>query len=79
MAQIVLAVAVFTGIIVLLSALILLARSRLVETGVVQMLVNDDRDFQVPVGAKLLGRALGRRTRISLVAVAERERAASAA
>jgi Na+-transporting NADH:ubiquinone oxidoreductase subunit F len=52
--QIILAVAVFTGIIVLLSALILLARSRLVETGSVHMLVNDDKDFEVPAGAKLL-------------------------
>ena len=52
--QIVLAVSVFTGIVVSLSAVILLARSRLVETGTVQMIVNDDRDFQVPAGAKLL-------------------------
>ena len=54
MVQIVVAVAVFTGIVVLLSALILFARSRLVETGVVEMIVNDDRDFRVPAGAKLL-------------------------
>ena len=54
MVQIVLAVAVFTGIVVLLSAVILLARSRLVETGAVEMIVNDDREFQVPAGAKLL-------------------------
>ena len=52
--QIVLAVAVFTGIVVSLSGVILLARSRLVETGAVQMIVNDDRDFQVPAGTKLL-------------------------
>jgi Na+-transporting NADH:ubiquinone oxidoreductase subunit F len=52
--QIVLAVAVFTGIVVSLSAVILVARSRLVETGAVQMIVNDDRNFQVPAGAKLL-------------------------
>ena len=43
--QIVLAVAVFTGIVVSLSAVILLARSRLVDTGTVQMIVNNDRDF----------------------------------
>jgi len=54
MVQIVLAVAVFTGIVVLLSAVILLARSKLVETGAVEMIVNDDREFQVPAGAKLL-------------------------
>ncbi|MGB8328587.1 MAG: NADH:ubiquinone reductase (Na(+)-transporting) subunit F [Polyangiales bacterium] len=52
--QIMLAVAVFTGIVVILSAMILLARSRLVETGMVRMVVNEDRDFQVPAGAKLL-------------------------
>jgi Na+-transporting NADH:ubiquinone oxidoreductase subunit F len=52
--QIVLAVAVFTGIVVSLSAVILLARTRLVETGAVQMIVNDDREFQVPAGTKLL-------------------------
>ncbi|TNF59594.1 MAG: NADH:ubiquinone reductase (Na(+)-transporting) subunit F [Deltaproteobacteria bacterium] len=52
--QIILAVAAFTSIVVLLSALILAARSRLVETGTVQMIVNDDRTFQVPAGTKLL-------------------------
>lgn len=59
MTQIVLAVAVFTGIIVLLSALILVARWRLVESGVVEMLVNEDREFQVPAGVKLLGALSG--------------------
>ncbi|MFW2390696.1 MAG: NADH:ubiquinone reductase (Na(+)-transporting) subunit F, partial [Polyangiales bacterium] len=52
--QIILAVAVFTGIVVLLSALILVARSRLVETGSVHMLVNDDKQFEVSAGSKLL-------------------------
>ncbi|MGB3049824.1 MAG: NADH:ubiquinone reductase (Na(+)-transporting) subunit F [Polyangiales bacterium] len=52
--QIVLAVAVFTGIVVSLSALILVARSKLVETGSVHMLVNGDKDFDVSAGAKLL-------------------------
>jgi Na+-transporting NADH:ubiquinone oxidoreductase subunit F len=52
--QIVLAVAVFTSIVITLSGVILLARSRLVETGTVQMVVNDDRDFEVPAGVKLL-------------------------
>jgi Na+-transporting NADH:ubiquinone oxidoreductase subunit F len=52
--QIVLAVAVFTGIVVSLSALILAARSKLVETGSVHMLVNGDKDFEVSAGAKLL-------------------------
>ncbi|MBT8453874.1 MAG: NADH:ubiquinone reductase (Na(+)-transporting) subunit F [Deltaproteobacteria bacterium] len=52
--QIILAVSVFTGIVVSLSALILAARSKLVETGSVQMLVNGDKDFEVSAGAKLL-------------------------
>ncbi len=54
MTTILLAVGVFTGLIVLLSSLILLARAGLVETGVVRMLVNDDKEFQVPAGGKLL-------------------------
>ena len=52
--QIVLAVTVFTGIVVSLSALILVARSRLVETGAVELVVNDDREFKVAAGSKLL-------------------------
>ncbi len=52
--QIGLAVAIFTGVVVSLSTLILLARSQLVETGTVHMQVNDDRDFEVRAGAKLL-------------------------
>jgi Na+-transporting NADH:ubiquinone oxidoreductase subunit F len=55
MLEIVLAVGVFTTIVVSLSSLILLARSQLVETGPVRLLVNDDRDFEVPAGVKLLG------------------------
>ena len=54
MIQIVLGVAVFTAIVVSLSAVILLARSRLVEAGVVELIVNDDRKFQVSAGEKLL-------------------------
>jgi Na+-transporting NADH:ubiquinone oxidoreductase subunit F len=54
MVQIVLAVGVFTGIVVSLSAVILFARSKLVETGMVKMVVNGDREFEVAAGAKLL-------------------------
>jgi Na+-transporting NADH:ubiquinone oxidoreductase subunit F len=54
MLEIALAVGVFTGVVVSLSAVILLARARLVETGTVHMVVNDDRDFEVPAGTKLL-------------------------
>lgn len=52
--QIILAVTVFTGIVVALSSLILVARSRLVETGSVTMLVNGDKEFDVSAGSKLL-------------------------
>jgi Na+-transporting NADH:ubiquinone oxidoreductase subunit F len=52
--QILLAVAVFTALIVLLSAIILTARSRLVETGTVTLVVNDERELLVGAGAKLL-------------------------
>ena len=52
--QIILAVAVFTGIVVSLSSLILVARSKLVETGSVSMLVNGDKEFDVSAGSKLL-------------------------
>jgi Na+-transporting NADH:ubiquinone oxidoreductase subunit F len=52
--QIVLAVGVFTGVVVLLSAIILAARSRLVETGSVALVVNDDRELVVAAGSKLL-------------------------
>jgi len=54
MLEIVLAVSVFTGFVVALSALILLARSRLVESGAVELIVNDDHIFQIAAGGKLL-------------------------
>ena len=44
----------FTTIILLLVLLILAARSKLVETGTVTVLVNNDRKLDVPVGSKLL-------------------------
>lgn len=50
----ILGVAFFTGIIMMLSTIILLARARLVATGDVDIFVNDDRHLQVPVGGKLL-------------------------
>ena len=52
--QILVAVAVFTGVIMTLSVVILAARSKLVETGSVTMVVNDDREFEVLAGPKLL-------------------------
>jgi Na+-transporting NADH:ubiquinone oxidoreductase subunit F len=54
MFEIALAVAVFTAIVVSLSALILLARSKLVGEGAVELVVNDDNVFEVATGRKLI-------------------------
>lgn len=54
----ILGVAFFTGIIMMLSAIILFARSKLVTTGNVALVVNEDRRLRVPVGGRLLA-ALG--------------------
>ncbi len=53
--EIVLGVAVFTGVVTLLSLLILFARSKLVPSGLVKLTINDERTLDVPVGDKLLG------------------------
>ena len=45
--------ALFTAIILVLVFVILAARSRLVSTGNVSIIVNDDRELAVPVGGKL--------------------------
>jgi Na+-transporting NADH:ubiquinone oxidoreductase subunit F len=55
MFEIILAVSVFTGVVVSLSALILVARSKLAAGGTVALLVNDDRDYEIQAGGKLLG------------------------
>ncbi|MEQ8766449.1 MAG: NADH:ubiquinone reductase (Na(+)-transporting) subunit F, partial [Planctomycetota bacterium] len=44
----------FTLIVLALVAMILVARSRLVASGPVHILVNDEKDLQVPAGGKLL-------------------------
>ena len=54
MQEIVIGVALFTGIVTVLAVLILLARSRLVPGGNVQINVNGERDLSVPAGSKLL-------------------------
>ena len=54
MQQIVIAVVLFTGIVAMLSILILLARSRLVPSGDITINVNGEKDFAVPAGGKLL-------------------------
>ena len=49
-----LSVALFTGIVLVLVAVILVARSRLVAEGSVTVTINGEREVQVPVGVKLL-------------------------
>ncbi len=53
--QILLGVAMFTAIVLALVVLILIARSRLVSSGDVKILVNDQKTLTVPSGGKLLG------------------------
>ena len=52
--EVVLGVALFTAIILLLVVVILVARSRLVASGKVDVVINDDRELQLPVGIKLM-------------------------
>ena len=54
MLEIVIAVALFTGVVVALAVLILLARSVLVKSGNVTINVNGERDLSIPAGGKLL-------------------------
>ena len=54
MVEIALGVGLFTVIVLSLVGIILLARSRLVATGNVSILVNGEKELQTPVGSKLL-------------------------
>lgn len=54
MVEVLLGMALFTTIILLLVLVILVARSKLVSTGAVNVVVNNDRELQIPVGSKLL-------------------------
>ncbi len=45
----------FTGVVLSLVFIIMLARSRLVASGKVSILVNDEKTIETGVGAKLLG------------------------
>ncbi|NOX43626.1 MAG: NADH:ubiquinone reductase (Na(+)-transporting) subunit F [Gammaproteobacteria bacterium] len=54
MLEISLGVSVFTIIILFLVGLILFARSKLVVTGAIDVLINDEKTFHLPVGQKLL-------------------------
>ncbi len=52
--QVGLGIGLFTAIVLVLVAVILFARSRLVSIGDVSVLVNEDLELQVPVGTRLL-------------------------
>ncbi|MDJ0792656.1 MAG: NADH:ubiquinone reductase (Na(+)-transporting) subunit F [Woeseiaceae bacterium] len=52
--EVLLGVGLFTAIVLLLVFVILMARSRLVSTGSVKVIVNDEREIAIPVGSKLL-------------------------
>ena len=55
MTEIVLGVSMFTGVVLALVVVILVARSRLVASGDVQIVVNEQKTIRVPVGGKLMG------------------------
>ena len=52
--EVFLGVGLFTAIVLILVFVILMARSRLVSTGSVKVIVNDEREIAIPVGSKLL-------------------------
>ena len=54
MNEILLAVTMFTGVILLLVVIILVARSKLVSTGNIKININDEKDVSLPGGGKLL-------------------------
>jgi Na+-transporting NADH:ubiquinone oxidoreductase subunit F len=54
MSQIILGVVFFTVIVIALVAIILLAKSRLVASGDVSIVINDEKTIKVPTGDKLL-------------------------
>ncbi len=55
MLEIILSVALFTGILLVLTLLILQVRARLVQQGDVHIIANDERDLTVAAGDRLLG------------------------
>lgn len=55
MLEIAMGVGMFTAIVLALVFLILAARSRLVTTGNVSIMINDEKTVETPVGGKLLG------------------------
>lgn len=65
MNEIIFGVMFFTGIVLLLVCIILLARRKLVPTGNVKISVNDQKEFEVPIGGKLLGALAGQEIFVS--------------
>jgi Na+-transporting NADH:ubiquinone oxidoreductase subunit F len=55
MSQILLGVLLFTGVVLALVGIILAAKSFLVSSGNVKILVNDQKEIEVPAGGKLMG------------------------
>lgn len=55
MIEVLLGVGMFTGVVLALVALILIAKSQLVASGNVSILINDQKTLEVPAGGKLLG------------------------
>ncbi len=54
MSEILLAVTMFTGVILFLVVIILIARSKLVSTGKIKININHEKDIEIPGGGKLL-------------------------
>jgi Na+-transporting NADH:ubiquinone oxidoreductase subunit F len=65
MNEIILPVVMFTGVILLLVAIILVARSKLVSTGKIKININDEKDVQMDGGGKLLGALAGEKIFLS--------------
>lgn len=65
MSQIILPVVMFTGVILLLVGIILVARSKLVSTGKIKININDEKDVQMDGGGKLLGALAGEKIFLS--------------
>lgn len=65
MNEIILPVVMFTGVILLLVAIILVARSKLVSTGKIKININGEKDVQMDGGGKLLGALAGEKIFLS--------------
>ena len=65
MNEILLAVSMFTGVILLLVVIILVARSKLVSTGKISININDEKDLSLDGGGKLLTALAGEKIFLS--------------